>query len=289
MRTLVPLAKWYLGLLPVQLPEYYEHRQPLQRAQMEYDDECGPQGFYAFFGGRLRVEDKDVLDFGSGYGGRTVRFKELGAKSVTGIEVLPEMVNEGRAFAAEKFQSVSFLLAAGERLPLQDNSVDIICCYDVLEHVENVASCLRECYRVLRPNGTLFAVFPPFHHPTGGSHLHGYISRSPLPNVLFPCSVLVTASEELMRERGQKYRPPVQRPSDPLPSVNGTTLRQFHRMLRELPFRKKHVEHTALISPQRRKWDQWHMRYYAAPFRMLAYIPVLNEVFTDRISAELTK
>jgi SAM-dependent methyltransferase len=289
MRMLVPLAKWYLGLLPVQIPDYYEHRRPLQRAQMEYDDECGSQGFHAFFGGRLRVEAKDVLDFGCGYGGRTIRFKELGARSVIGIEVLSEMVEEGRAFAVKKNQSLSFLLGAGEAIPILDTSVDVICCYDVLEHVENVDSCLRECYRVLRPGGTLFAVFPPFHHPTGGSHLHGYVSRSPLPNVLFPCKTLITAAEQLMHQRGQRYRPPLQRPSDRLPSVNGTTLMQFHRILRKIPFREKRCHHTALLSPQRRKWDIWHMRYYAAPFRLMARIPVLNEVFTDRIVVELTR
>jgi len=286
---LVPLAKWYLGLRPVQIPEYYENRQPLQRAQMEYDDECGSQGFRAFFEGRLQVGSKNILDFGCGYGGRTVRYKELGAKSVVGIEVLPEMVEEGRAFATHKHQSVSFLQAVGEAIPIADDSVDLICCYDVLEHVEDVDRCLRECYRLLRPKGTLFAVFPPFHHPTGGSHLHGYVSRSPFPNVLFSCRTLVTASERLMQERGQKYRPPVQRPTDPLPSVNGTTLRQFHRLLRQIPFREKRCHHTALVSPQRRKWDQWHMRYYAAPFRFLTHVPALNEVFTDRIVAELTK
>jgi SAM-dependent methyltransferase len=91
---LVPLAKWYLGLLPVQIPEYYENRRPLQRAQMEYDDECGSQGFHAFFGGRLRVEGKDVLDFGCGYGGRAIRYKELGGRSVIGIEVTTG--NDGR-------------------------------------------------------------------------------------------------------------------------------------------------------------------------------------------------
>jgi SAM-dependent methyltransferase len=289
MSVLVPVATWYLSLLPVRIPEYYEQRQPLQRAQMEYDDECGPQGFHAFFKGRLRVEGKEVVDLGCGYGGRSVRYKELGAKSVIGIEVLPEMVEDGKAFAARKHQSLSFLLAAGESLPLPERSVDTICCYDVPEHVESVESCLREAYRVLRTGGSLFAVFPPFHHPTGGSHLHGWVSRSPLPNVLFPCKTLIAAAEEISQERGQRYRPPLQRPTDRLPSVNGTTLHEFRRILTQIPFRDKRCQCTALLSPQRRKWHSWHMRYYAAPFRFLTHLPILNEIFTDRIVAELNK
>jgi len=63
----------------------------------------------------------------------------------------------------------------------------------------------------------------------------------------------------------------------------------FARILRKSPFREKHCYHTALVSPLRRKWDRWHMRYSAAPFRFLTHVPVLNEVFTDRIVAELTK
>ncbi len=287
MSMLMPIAKWYLSLMPVDLPSYYVHRRPLERAHMEYTDECGPQGFCSFFND-LELENKDVLDFGCGFGGRTIRFRELGARSVTGIEVGSDMVDEARDFAASKGErAIQFVLAEGEDLPFADQTFDVVCSYDVFEHVADLSVCLQECYRVLRPGGVLYGVFPPFHHPTGGSHLHGYISRSPAPNVLFPCSVIMRAVEQLLRERGQSYKPPVIRPSDPLWSVNGTTIRGFKNMLAPVPFRDKQVRLLPMISPARAKWEQWHMKYWAFPFELAVRIPILNEVLTERIVMRL--
>jgi ubiquinone/menaquinone biosynthesis C-methylase UbiE len=124
-----------------------------------------PPGFHAFLSVRLRLAGKDVLDFGYGYGGRTLLFKELGARSVVGVEVMQEMLEmleEGRAFAAQKCEKVSFLLTVGEALPILEDSEDVVCCYDVLEHVENVERCLREAYRALCPGGLDLRCFRPF-------------------------------------------------------------------------------------------------------------------------------
>jgi SAM-dependent methyltransferase len=289
MSFLVRIAKWYLSLMPVELPSYYIHRRPLERAEMEYTDECSARGFSSFFR-KFDLTGKDVLDFGCGFGGRTIRFKELGAKSVTGIEVLQEMLDEANDFAALKGQNdVKFVLAEGERLPFPNKSFDVICSYDVFEHVADLKLCLEECYRMLRPGGVLYGIFPPFHHPTGGSHLHGYISRSPAPNLLFPCSVIMKAVEQLMRDRGQTYRPPVIRLTDPLWSVNGTTIRSFKRILSTLPFQQKQIWLMPMISPARAKWEQWRMKYWAFPFRVTVHLPFLNELLTERIVMELVR
>lgn len=256
---------------------------------MEYGDECGG-GFVALFNGRLTVAGKDVLDFGCGYGGRTVRYKEQGARTVVGTEIELSMVEEAREFAKVKGQDITVIqIEEGRKIPLPDQSFDLICSYDVFEHVGDPISTLHECYRLLRPGGTLFAVFPPFHHPTGGSHLHGYISRSPFSNVLFPCPTLVVAAQQLMMARGQAYRPPRFRPTDKLWSVNGMTLSRFHGIVREIPFSRIRCRHLPLVSPFRSKWEQWRMRYYALPFKLAANIPVLWEVFTDRVVVEATR
>jgi SAM-dependent methyltransferase len=286
------LAKWYLGLLPVELPDFYEHRKPLQRAELEYKDEAEARGFQVFFDDFSRpldVRGKRVLDFGSGYGGRTVCYAEQGAASVTGIEVVPEMVEEGREFAKAKGCRIEFHKVAGESLPFADESFDLICSNDVFEHVEFLDLCLQECWRVLAPGGSLFAVMPPYYHPTGGSHLHGYISKSPLPNLFFSGRILMQAAEELMRARNQKYRPPALRPNDPLWSVNGTTIRKYEALISRLKFSSLEVQYTPLVSPMRTKWEKWRMKYYAWPFRLAARIPILNEIFVDRIVFIATK
>lgn len=57
-------------------------------------------GFHRYVGlGPQLYRDRDILDLGSGDGGRTVRFTELGARSVVGVEVREAMVELGSRFA----------------------------------------------------------------------------------------------------------------------------------------------------------------------------------------------
>lgn len=199
------------------------------------------------------------------------------------------MIEEGREFAKVKGCKVDFHLAAGESMPFADESFDVICANDTFEHVEFLEVCIQQCWRVLAAGGSLYAVFPPYYHPTGGSHLHGYISKSPFPNLFFRGRTLMEAAEELMRERNQKYRPPALRPTDPLWSVNGTTIRKYEALISRLRFSSLEARYTPLVSPMRQKWEQWHMKYYAWPFRVAARTPILNEVFVDRIVFRATK
>ena len=98
-----------------------------------------------------------------------------------------------------------------------------------------------------------------------------------------------TAAEQLMRARKQRYRPPVFRHSDPLWGVNGTTLSGFHRLITRIPFREVKCRHSPLVSPFRSKWERWHMKYYALPFKLVANLPLLWEIFTDRVILEATR
>jgi 2-polyprenyl-6-hydroxyphenyl methylase/3-demethylubiquinone-9 3-methyltransferase len=48
---------------------------------------------------------------------------------------------------------VGYAVAAGERLPLADASVDLAYCCDVLEHVSDLERVVSETARVLKPGG----------------------------------------------------------------------------------------------------------------------------------------
>lgn len=286
---MIAIAKWYLNLLPAYPGEYLLREVPFEKPMMEYSDECSEFGFHRLFNHSLEFEGKSVLDLGCGNGGRTVRYKELGASRAVGLEVSQKMVVEARDFAASRGVEIEIVLGKGESLPFPDDSFDTICSYDVFEHVESVDLCVQECYRVLKPGGTLYAVFPPFYHPTHGSHFSGYISHAPFDTLLFSPRTLMQAAEQIMVERNYTYRPNPLRPTDKIWVMNGITLGKFRRILRAVPFSEKRVIYDPLLSPLRRQWKRWHMRYYAWPFWVGSQIPIVNEICTHRIVAQLTK
>jgi SAM-dependent methyltransferase len=282
----VSMAKRYLALAPASAPSYWTDTKPLERPRMEYEDEIAG-GFLKWFPG-IDLTGKDVFDIGSGYGGRAAHFREIGARSVIGLEISETMVREANTFVAAKHLSdVSFVVGFGENLPFRDNHFDVITSYDVFEHVADLAKTLEECHRVLRPGGRLYAVFPPFHHPTG-AHLDSWLSRMPWANVLFRPNAIVRAACELLDERGDIYRPTPMRPHDKLWMLNGATIAGVSRLLKQKRYNAS-LRLAPLFSRMNSKWEPWMMKYYAFAFAPLRFVPALREMFTHRMLVQLTK
>ena len=63
------------------------------------------------------------------------------------------------------------------RLPIRDQSVDIVFATQVIEHVTNPHVMVRECKRVLRPNGCLI-LSGPFFGPSMKSPMISSVSRN---------------------------------------------------------------------------------------------------------------
>jgi SAM-dependent methyltransferase len=55
-----------------------------------------------------------------------------------------------------------------ENMPVEDCSYDLVLCTQVLEHCENPQAIVNECYRVLKPGGTLIVTVPSIYP------VHGY-------------------------------------------------------------------------------------------------------------------
>jgi SAM-dependent methyltransferase len=279
------LASWYLSIAPSFAPSYWREAKPLQRAQMEYEDEVAG-GFLKWFPS-LSLNGKDVLDLGCGYGGRSVRYAELGARSLIGIEPTERQCSEAREFAASHHVAATFVTGFAESIPLPAECVDWVLSYDVLEHVCDVGKTLEECLRVLRTGGSLYAIFPPFHHPTG-SHFESWLSKMPWPNVLFPCRSLVKAGTGIISRRADDYRPNPLRSTDKLWGLNGITIRKLRRIVSALDADFS-IGLAPLFSSLNGKWELWHMKYYAPIFAPLRYVPLLQECFTHRIVLTMTK
>lgn len=238
---------------------------------------------------------RDVLDLGCGYGGRAVRLREAGARSVTGIEIAPELVEHARAFAAARGTTqVRFLVGSGERIPCADASFDWITMMDVLEHVVSPREVLAECLRVLVPGGRLAVVFPPYYELTGGSHLHGYATSLPGLNLVFSTAALRSAARHRLEEQGIDYARWLRQdvPTDKLWNQNGLTVRGFRRLVRASGFA---VEEMRFIGELDHRLTRHaglrrlaRMPAYAL-FELLARVPFLQEVACNRVCAILRK
>ena len=88
------------------------------------------------------------------------------------------MIKAAKEFAASKgfSEKMSFQVAFAEALPF-DECFDAILSFDVFEHVKSVQSALRECFRVLKPGGRAYLVFPSYFHPV--EHHLGIVTRTP--------------------------------------------------------------------------------------------------------------
>lgn len=271
-------------------------KEPESRAPEEYVSESDPDSFINHFEAFPGLfEGADVLDLGSGFGGRTVKFLEYGAVSVVGLEVTDEMVRHGREFADARGVSdrVSFVLGTGERIPCPDESFDLIAMMDVMEHVVDPDQVLAECARVLRPGGRLALVFPPYYDLTQGSHLHGYATRVPGLNLLFPTRTLRRATRKLVEEKGVDFdRFFRDVPTDKLPNQNGLTVRGFRRTVRESSLEADWIYCMGHLQYRRLRetgslFGSAKAAYHAA--QIAAELPLLQEATCSRICAVLRK
>ena len=99
---------------------------------------------------RLLVEDKVVLDVGSGvgYGSKILAEK---ASSVLAVDVSEEAVRyAGRKYAA---RNIEMMVGDGEGLPLAGESVDVAVSFELIEHLQGQQAHLLELGRVLKPDG----------------------------------------------------------------------------------------------------------------------------------------
>jgi len=107
--------------------------------------------------GRLRRGER-VLDVGSGAGTDSLLAALMVGPegTVTGIDMTPEMLEKGRAGAAELgLENVTFVEGEAERLPFGDASFDVVISNGVIDLVPDKDAVFSELHRVLAPGGRL--------------------------------------------------------------------------------------------------------------------------------------
>ena len=95
---------------------------------------------------------KTLVDIGCGGGLFAEELARLGAQ-VIGVDPSAASLVTARSHAAAGGFHIDYRRGSGEHLPLDAASVDIACCVDVLEHVDDLEAVIGETARVLRPGG----------------------------------------------------------------------------------------------------------------------------------------
>lgn len=99
-----------------------------------------------------------VLDLGSGAGfDAFLAAKKVGNKGrVIGVDITEEMLKKAQENAKKgKFENVEFRQGDIEKLPVQDNEVDVIISNCVINLAPDKEQVFKETYRVLKPGGRL--------------------------------------------------------------------------------------------------------------------------------------
>lgn len=253
--------------------------------------------FSRVFEDRFRVEDlagKDVLDLGCGHGGRTAYYVVHGKpKSIVGIEISVLRISVARSSARMLCddRDMFFATGFGESLPFRDASFDCIVSYDVFEHVCDLPRVLDECHRVLRCGGRLYALFPPYYGPR--AHHLDFITTIPFLHHMFSPVVLVEAANFILKERPELRDEPLPPPARSfngrtvLPRLNGTTEREFHRIVNGIPFKVNELTLVPFASGPGGRLKKSVSAFCGAMLRLP--LPFTRDVFVGTIRSILEK
>jgi len=103
-------------------------------------------------------EDETLVDLGSGAGIDAFLASKLGGKEgkVIGIDMTDEMLEKARKTSiANNYKNVEFRRGdIEEKIPIDENSVDVVISNCVINLTSNKTNTFKEIYRILKKNGT---------------------------------------------------------------------------------------------------------------------------------------
>ncbi len=115
-----------------------------------------------------------ALDVGCGSGSFAPVLRGF-CEEVHGVDLLPPPALPARDGSCTR--------ASAEHLPFADETFDLVCLFDVLEHVDDDKQALSEAFRVLRPGGLVVASVPAYgwlyaNNDRIAGHRRRYVRRS---------------------------------------------------------------------------------------------------------------
>ena len=187
------------------------------------------------------VAGKTIIDFGCWEGAEAIDMARCGAKTVIGVDY-----REASWKLPGEMQRTAGLQSVCQFATSTKEIADIVVSIDAFEHFDDPAAILKIMDKMLKPDGSIVAVFgPTWYHPLGG---HSFS--------IFPWSHLVFSEEALLRWRSD-FRPEgATKFSQIGGGLNQITIKKFEAIVKQshfefdsleaVPIRKVRFFHNAL-------------------------------------------
>lgn len=134
---------------------------------------CSLNPYFSLFDKAEWLDNRVVLDLGSGLGQYSALLARHGAKRVISVEHQYAKVQWARSHFSH-WTSLSFVSASAEALPFKECAYDTAFAHTVFEHIGNVRNALKCMVSALKEGGVIMMSVNYIHH-RGGHHLFPYI------------------------------------------------------------------------------------------------------------------
>jgi len=236
----------------------------------------------------VSLAGKTVLELGCNRGYLLHSFLQHETFRAIGAEIDPEALRIARENYGRR---IEFIRSTPTGIPLPDASVDVIYTIDTVEHLSHPREIFADCLRALRPGGVMLAHFHAWLGPYG-SHLEDVIPF-PWANAIFSMDTLLQVAAHLYESPEYRtacyYFDPKTGERRPNPYLdkagwdeflNRIKIRQFRKIIRELPFEVLHMENIGFGG------KSFPLARYLAK---LSQLPIAEEFFTKATFAVLRK
>ena len=115
---------------------------------------------------RFDIEDKQVLEVGSGYGVLSVKLSKEGA-IVTSIDISSEALKISRRCANLFGTSTNLVKGDAQHIPVSSSRLDFVVSCETIEHIPNYKRAIEEMIRCTRQGGHILITFPNVLNPVG--------------------------------------------------------------------------------------------------------------------------
>lgn len=222
---------------------------------------------YKFFSKFVDFEDKTILDLGCGLGGKTVYCAiEKRPRSIIGVDIDEfSLQNSTKLREKHKLRNVQFKKIKKSTLPFEDDYFDIVVSFTVLEHVSDLQALLKECKRVIKPEGFFCFYFGYLYYCNLGHHLYDYI-YIPWFHLLFSQDSICRATVKLP-EKGHIFNH--KNAINTFKTLNKLTFASYTKIFRSL--------------------DMKILQYYYRPCNFKTRIPVVRNLFIENANLIMQK